>query len=190
MTMGDRIAILDRGQIQQVAPPLDIYNRPANLFVAEFIGSPPMNFIPVTFRAPLLITHGDFRITLPEIWGNALQKYDGCTLILGIRPEDLSLGVPATKNLPVKVELVENLGNDAYLSLKLLLSDSPLPNFPRSNTIRNNNLLQARTSPERVVRLGEEVWLSINPEKIHFFDPETELAIFPRSRSLSLPFES
>lgn len=185
MTMGDRIAILDRGQIQQVAPPLDIYNRPANLFVAEFIGSPPMNFIPVTFRTPLLITHDDFRMTLPETWGNALQKYDGCTLILGIRPEDLNLGVPATKNLPVKVELVENLGNDAYLSLKLMLSGSPLPNFPR-----NNNLLQARTSPERVVRLGEEVWLSINPEKIHFFDPETELAIFPRSRSLSLPFES
>lgn len=185
MTMGDRIAILDRGEIQQVASPLEIYNRPANLFVAEFIGSPPMNFIPVIFRAPLLITHGDFRMTLPETWENALQKYDGCTLILGIRPENWNLGVPATKNLPVKVELVENLGNDAYLSLKLLLSDSPLSNFSR-----NNNLLQARISPERMIQLGEEVWLSINPEKIHFFDPETELAIFPRSRSLSLPFES
>ena len=185
MTMGDRIAILDRGQIQQVAPPLEIYNRPENLFVAEFIGSPPMNFIPVTFRAPLLITHGDFRMTLPETWGNVLHKYDGCTLILGIRPENWSLGVPATKNLPVKVELVENLGNNAYISLKLLLSGSPLPNFPK-----NNNLLQAQISPERIVRFGEEVWLSINPDKIHFFDPETELAIFPRSRSLSLPFEN
>ncbi|KST66462.1 ABC transporter ATP-binding protein [Mastigocoleus testarum] len=185
MTMGDRIAILDRGQIQQVAPPLEIYNRPANLFVAEFIGSPPMNFIPVTFRAPLLITHGDFRMTLPAIWENALQKYDGCSLILGIRPENWSIGVPATKNLPVRVELVENLGNDAYISLKLLLLDSPEPNFSR-----RNNLLQARISPERILQLGEEVWLSINTEKIHFFDPETELAIFPRSRSLSLPFES
>ena len=185
MTMGDRIAILDQGQIQQVASPLEIYNRPANLFVAEFIGSPPMNFIPVIFRAPLLITHGDFRMTLPEVWGNALQKYDGHTLILGIRPENLSLGVPATKNLPVKVELVENLGNDAYLSLKLILSGSQLPYFPR-----NNNLLQVRISPEQLVRLGEEVWLSINSEKIHFFDPETELAIFPRSRSLCLPFEN
>ena len=185
MTMGDRIAILDRGQIQQVAPPLEIYNRPANLFVAEFIGSPPMNFIPVTFRAPLLITHGDFRMTLPATWENALQKYDGCSLILGIRPENWSIGVPATKNLPTKVELVENLGNDAYISLKLLLSDSPEPDFSR-----RNNLLQARIPPERILQLGEEVWLSINPEKIHFFDPETELAIFPRSRSLYLPFES
>ncbi len=194
MTMGDRIAILDQGQIQQVAPPLEIYNRPANLFVAEFIGSPPMNFIPVTFRTPLLITHGDFRMTLPEIWGNALQRYDGCTLILGIRPENLSLGVPATKNLPVKVELVENLGNDAYLSLQLLLSGSPLPhisgrNISRKNISRKNKLLQARISPERMVKIGEEIWLSINPEKIHFFDPQTELAIFPKIRSLSLPFE-
>ena len=185
MTMGDRIAILDRGEIQQVARPLEIYNRPANLFVAEFIGSPPMNFIPVTFRAPLLITHGDFRMTLPDTWENALQKYDGCTLILGVRPENWSLGVPATKNLPVKVELVENLGNDAYLSLKLLLSGSPLADFHK-----NNNLLQARISPESVVRIGEQVWLSINSEKIHFFDPETEMAIFPRSRLLSLPFEN
>ncbi|MDJ0693881.1 ABC transporter ATP-binding protein [Mastigocoleus sp. MO_188.B34] len=185
MTMGDRIAILDRGQIQQVAPPLEIYNRPANLFVAEFIGSPPMNFIPVIFRAPLLITHGDFRMTLPATWENALQKYDGCSLILGIRPENWSIGVPATKNLPAQVELVENLGNDAYISFKLLLSDSPEPDFSR-----RNNLLQARISPERILQLGEEVWLSINPEKIHFFDPETKLAIFPRSRSLSLPFES
>ncbi len=57
MTMGDRIAIMSEGKIQQVASPLELYNRPANLFVAEFIGSPPMNFIPVEFHAPQLITH-------------------------------------------------------------------------------------------------------------------------------------
>jgi multiple sugar transport system ATP-binding protein len=120
MTMGDRIAILNQGQLQQVAPPLELYNRPANRFVAEFIGSPPMNFIPVQFHAPQLITNGDFRLTLPEIWGNALQKYDGQTLILGIRPEHLIVSVAANKNLPVQVELVENLGNDTYLSTRLL----------------------------------------------------------------------
>ncbi|KAB8317948.1 ABC transporter ATP-binding protein [Tolypothrix campylonemoides VB511288] len=172
MTMGDRIAILNHGQLQQVAPPLELYNRPANRFVAEFIGSPPMNFIPVQFHAPQLITNGDFRLTLPEIWGNALQKYDGQTLILGIRPEHLILSVAANKNLPVQVELVENLGNDTYLSTRLLE-----PGFQKSAFGANE--VQVRVPPERFVRVGEQLWLSLTLEKIHFFDPETEQAIFP-----------
>ncbi len=180
MTMGDRIAILDGGKLQQVAPPLELYNRPANRFVAEFIGSPPMNFIPVEFHAPLLITNDDFRLTLPEYWGSALQKYDGRTIILGIRPEHLILSVPANKNLPLKVELVENLGNDTYLAAKL--TDV---NF--QNTALNQTL-QVRIPPDKLVRLGEQLWFSLIPEKIHFFDPETELAIFPKN-SPSLPFE-
>ncbi len=182
MTMGDRIAILNHGQIQQVAPPLELYNYPANRFVAEFIGSPPMNFIPVEFHSPRLITNGDFRLTLPEYWEKALQKYDGQTLILGIRPEHLNLSVPATKNLPTKVELVENLGNDSYVSTKL-----EIPGFFGANFASHN--LQVRVPPDRFVAIGEEVWLSLTPEKIHFFDPETELAIFPQNPSPSLPFE-
>ncbi|MFN6159593.1 MAG: ABC transporter ATP-binding protein, partial [Dolichospermum sp.] len=127
MTMGDRIAIMSEGKIQQVAPPLELYNRPANRFVAEFIGSPPMNFIPVEFHAPLVISHPNFRFTLPDTWGSALQPYDGKTLILGIRPEHLTLSVPATKNLPVKVDLVENLGNDTFLSVKIADPDGHHP---------------------------------------------------------------
>ncbi|MDJ0795311.1 MAG: ABC transporter ATP-binding protein [Calothrix sp. MO_167.B12] len=180
MTMGDRIAILDRGQLQQVAPPLELYNRPANRFVAEFIGSPPMNFIPVEFHAPLLITNGDFRLTLPEYWGSVLQKYDGRTILLGIRPEHLILSVPANKNLPLQVELVENLGNDTYLAAKL--TDV---NFQKTAL---NHTVQVRVPPDKLVRLGEQLWFSLTPEKIHFFDPETELAIFPKT-SPSLPFE-
>jgi multiple sugar transport system ATP-binding protein len=173
MTMGDRIAIMYGGQIQQVAPPLELYNYPANRFVAEFIGSPPMNFIPVEFHAPLLITHANFRFTLPEAWGKALQKYDGQTVILGIRPEHLSLSVPATKNLPVKVDLVENLGNDSFLAVRI--SDPDLTNS-------DGQTLQVRIPPDRFISLGEQLWLSLVPEKLHFFDPETELAIFPKSR--------
>ncbi|MDM9380993.1 ABC transporter ATP-binding protein [Chlorogloeopsis sp. ULAP01] len=180
MTMGDRIAILNQGQLQQVDRPLELYNRPANLFVAEFIGSPPMNFIPVEFHAPLLITNGDFRFTLPDFWGSALQKYDGRKLILGIRPEHLTLSVPATKNLPVQVELAENLGNDSFLSTKLVGTS-----FQQAGTFKNS--LQVRVPPERFIRVGEQVWLSFTPEKIHFFDPETELAIFPKSSIPSLP---
>ncbi|MEH1966278.1 ABC transporter ATP-binding protein [Nostoc sp.] len=171
MTMGDRIAIMSEGKIQQVASPLELYNRPANLFVAEFIGSPPMNFIPVEFHAPQLITHSQFRFTLPEVWGKALQKYDGKTLILGIRPEHLNLSMPATKNLPVQVDLVENLGNDSFLAVKIAQ--------PESQSATTANSLQVRIPPDRFVQAGEQLWLSLTLEKIHFFDPETELAIFP-----------
>ncbi|MEH2112026.1 ABC transporter ATP-binding protein [Nostoc sp.] len=171
MTMGDRIAIMSEGKIQQVASPLELYNRPANLFVAEFIGSPPMNFIPVEFHAPQLITHPQLRFTLPEVWGKALQKYDGKTLILGIRPEHLNLSMPATKNLPVQVDLVENLGNDSFLAVKIA--------EPGSQPATTANYLQVRIPPDRFVQPGEQLWLSLTPEKIHFFDPETELAIFP-----------
>ena len=182
MTMGDRVAILDRGEIIQVAPPLEIYNRPANRFVAEFIGSPPMNFITVKFQSPCLITKGDFRLTLPETWGSALRKYNGRTLILGVRPEHWHLSLPATKNLPAQVEWTENLGNDSYLAVKLIETS-----FQKEYLTTDS--LQVRLPPEKLVNRGEKVWLSLNPEKIHFFDPETELAISPKSNYLSLPFE-
>ncbi|MBV9387992.1 MAG: ABC transporter ATP-binding protein [Chroococcidiopsidaceae cyanobacterium CP_BM_ER_R8_30] len=168
MTMGDRIAVMCAGQLQQVAHPLDLYNRPATQFVAEFIGSPPMNFLQVQFHAPLLITHSHFRLTLPNIWAEALQKYDGQSLILGIRPEHLSLSVAAPKNLLVKVDLVEALGNDTYLFIR-----------PFEPTTPAATALQARIPPDRVVRVGEQLWLSLAPEKIHFFHPETGLAIRP-----------
>ena len=166
MTMGDRIAIMNAGQIQQVAQPLELYNKPANLFVAEFIGSPPMNFLPVQFTAPLLISHPQFRFTLPDIWAKNLQQYDGRELILGIRPEHLSIHPPATKNLSVQVEIVEALGHETYL--RVCLTDAP--------AVR----MQVRVPPERSIRVGDELWLAVAHDKIHLFDPDTELAIFPR----------
>lgn len=167
MTMGDRIAVMNKGQIQQLADPLEIYNRPANLFVAEFIGSPPMNFIPVQFQAPLLITNSQFRLTLPDIWERALKKYDRQTLILGIRPEHLSLSLPAPKNLQVEIDLVEALGNETHLSVHL-------------TEIADNANLQVRITPDKIARIGEQLWLSIAPDKIHLFDSETGNAIRPR----------
>lgn len=167
MTMGDRIAVMCAGQLQQVAHPLELYNRPATKFVAEFIGSPPMNFLPVQFHVPLLMTHSHFRLTLPDFWADTLQKYDGQSLILGIRPEHLSLSVAAPKNLPVKVDLVEALGNETYLFVRPPESDAA------------TTPLQVRIPPERVVRVGEQLWLSVAVDKIHFFHPETGIAIRP-----------
>ena len=166
MTMGDRIAVMNAGQIQQIASPLELYNRPANRFVAEFIGSPPMNFLPVQFKAPLLITHDPFRLTLPPFWEPTLRPYDGRTLTLGIRPEHFSVGVPAPKNLHVQVELVEALGSETYLSVRLLDTDTRQPIF-----------LQARIEPDHPVRVGDDLWLTIAPDKLHLFDPASDLAI-------------
>jgi multiple sugar transport system ATP-binding protein len=154
---------MNQGQIQQLAPPLELYNHPANQFVAEFIGSPPMNFLSVQVKAPLLITHPQFRLTLPEVWAPVLKKYDGRSLTLGIRPEHLSVSVPAPKNLPVQVELVEALGNDTYLTVSLAES-SPL---------------QVRTAPDQLVQMGDQLWLSMVVDKIHLFDPQTGLAVRP-----------
>ena len=156
MTMGDRIAVMNQGQIQQVAPPLELYQAPANRFVAEFIGSPTMNFLPVQIKSPLVVTHEAFRLTLPGGWEALLQPYDGRQVTLGIRPEHLSLSLPAPKNLPVRVARVEALGSETYLTV--MLKEVPL---------------QVRISPDRPVCLGEELWLAIAPEQVHLFDTET-----------------
>lgn len=169
MTMGSRIAVMNQGQLQQVAPPLELYNRPVNRFVAEFIGSPPMNFIPVQFTAPLLITHPQFRLTLPEIWQKVLTPYNEQKLLLGIRPEHLIVSCPATKNLPVIVDRMEALGHETLLWVHLL----------GENNV--NSSLQVRIPSETQLQQGEKIWLAITPEKIHLFDPKTELAIIPGS---------
>ena len=163
MTMGDRIAVMNAGQIQQVDAPLELYNHPANRFVAEFIGSPPMNFLPVQVKSPRLITYQEFRLTLPEAWEEVLQGYDGRSLLLGIRPEHLSISLPAPKNLSVEVDLVEALGNETLLSVHLAGDRS--------------TILQVRIPPDRPVRVGEQLWLSLAIDKIHLFDEQTGIAI-------------
>ncbi len=163
MTMGDRIAVMNAGQIQQLATPLELYHYPANRFVAEFIGSPPMNFLPVQVKSPLGLSHSQFRLTLPDEWASTLHSYDGDTVLLGIRPEHLRVSDAAPDHLPVQVELVEALGNETFLAVSLA-----------------GEMLQARVEPDRPMRLGEELWLAIAPEKIHLFNFETGLAIRPQ----------
>jgi multiple sugar transport system ATP-binding protein len=158
MTMGDRIVVLNAGQIQQVATPLDLYNHPKNCFVAQFIGSPPMNFIPVQVKAPLAIVHPAFRVTLPPDWEPLLTSLDGQAVRLGIRPEHFVVSVPAPKNLQVKVELVEALGNETLITAEF-----------------GEARLQVRIPPDILVRPGDVIWLAIVPDKLHVFDPKTGL---------------
>jgi multiple sugar transport system ATP-binding protein len=162
MTMGDRIAVMNQGQIQQIASPLELYHKPANRFVAGFIGSPPMNFLSVQVQAPLTLIHPSFRLTLPSEWETALAAYHGQTLTLGIRPEHLRLSVPAPKNLPVTIQRIEALGSETYLTLSL--EGAPL---------------QVRLESDQPFQIGDRLDLALQPERIHLFDAHTEAAIQP-----------
>ncbi len=153
MTMGDRIAVMKDGILQQVAPPREIYDNPANMYVAGFIGSPTMNFIPVTLDGDVAKASG-FEVKLPKNPGT--QKG-----VLGIRPEDLDEhpreGGPT---IDLKVEVVEMLGSDQFLYGKVGADD-----------------IIARVDPQLKVAVGDRVRLGLNMRRLHLFDAETELAV-------------
>ena len=163
MTMGDRIAVMNEGQIQQIAPPLEIYNRPANLFVAEFIGSPSMNFLPVDLVSPLKLANRYFSLDLPAAWSKTLQHIQAKSLILGIRPQHLSIDAPAESNIQVEVDLVETLGNETYVFAHL--------------TAQPDRSLTVSLPPDKPVAVGDRLWLAINLNKIHLFTVDEGRAI-------------
>ena len=153
MTMGDRIAVMKDGILQQVAPPREIYDHPANIYVAGFIGSPTMNFVPVTVHDKAAKASG-FDIELPR----SVNVEKG---ILGIRPEALTErpreGHPG---LELKVEVVEVLGSDQFLYGTC-----------------GSDTMTARVEPQMKVEVGDRVRLGIDPRQFHLFDVETEKAL-------------
>src|SRR5213078_4846678 len=154
MTMGDRIAVMRDGVLQQVAPPREIYDHPANMYVAGFIGSPTMNFIPVTISDHEAKASG-FELKLPEAPGVARG-------ILGIRPEHFLPTVSEEDAaIDLKVEVLEVLGADQYLYGKIGSDD-----------------LIARVDPALKVSIGDRVRLAVNMKRLHLFDAETEKAVF------------
>ena len=185
MTMGDRIAVMNAGQIQQVAAPLTLYHQPANQFVAEFIGSPPMNFLPVHLKG-LLIQHSHFRFTLSSAWETVLQPYNGRELILGIRPEHLSLSLPAPKNLPVQVSRVEALGSETYLTATFAEPPSWADSMLALPTQAASSSIQVRIAADQPLidqsanrPTDQPLWLALAADKLHLFDPDSGLAIRP-----------
>jgi multiple sugar transport system ATP-binding protein len=124
MTLGDRVAIMKLGVLQQVGTPRDLYDRPANVFVAGFIGSPPMNLLPgelIGDGAVARTALGDLPLPLPR----ELRPADG-RVVVGVRPEAFAEGAPADAEIAVDapVELTESLGSDVYLHLRLT-GDAP-----------------------------------------------------------------
>ncbi len=153
MTMGDRIAVLRDGLLQQVASPRDIYEQPANMYVAGFIGSPKMNFIPVTVQGQTAKASG-FELELPRAPGIARG-------MLGLRPEDLTEDTrEGNTALEMKIEVVEILGSDQYL-----YGDT------------GGDAVIARVDPHLKAAVGDRIRLGINMRRLHVFDLETEKAI-------------
>ena len=152
MTMGDRIAVMNRGQIQQIAPPMTVYNHPANLFVASFIGSPAMNLLPVEWVGDTL-KHPQFKLTLSNDWLARLQQINTRSLVLGIRPQHLTITETGSSDLSVMVESVEALGNETYIY----------------SSLDNQSNLTISTFGDRHIANREILPLKIDVAKIHLF---------------------
>jgi multiple sugar transport system ATP-binding protein len=170
MTMGDRIAVMSLGLLQQLATPQELYDRPANKFVAGFIGSPSMNFVDTTIEQQsghLYAKAAGFTMRVPDAKANALQGYIGQTITLGIRPEHLVEFQPGDPNVPedskihAKVDVVELLGNEIFVYL----------------TTSADRTITARMDPNLRLKRGQEIVVSSPSERMHFFDPQTELSI-------------
>ena len=163
MTMGDRIAVMNNGQIQQIASPLEIYNHPANRFVAEFIGSPPMNFLPVNFDGADRLINKYFELNIPSEWTKTLRANAIESLTLGIRPQHLSLSTQSKSSLQIEVDLVEALGNETYITAHLVAD--------------NRAILTVSLPPDKPIAIGDILWLAVDLNKIHLFTVDREMAI-------------
>ena len=156
LTMGDRIAVLKDGILQQVGTPRDLYETPANVFVAGFIGSPAMNLFPVSRKGDAIL-FGSEEIPLERA---AAAKTDAPEVTVGIRPEDLNIVGEGAPGLPVTIDLVEELGADGYLYGHTEL------NGKRSNIVAR---VDGRSHPYA----GETVTLSPVRHHLHLFDIES-----------------
>ncbi|RPJ43227.1 MAG: sn-glycerol-3-phosphate ABC transporter ATP-binding protein UgpC [Deltaproteobacteria bacterium] len=165
MTMGDRIVVMKDGLKQQVGPPLELYFKPANKFVAGFIGSPAMNFI----EGDLLSEGGELnfqaagiKVKVPKDKAEPLRKYSKKRVIFGIRPEDLPEAACALpgETIEAVVEVMEPLGSEVYLDVKI-----------------GERSLIARTEPTTKAKPHAAICLQPSPENMRFFDIETEKAL-------------
>ena len=162
MTMGDRMAVMSKGELQQVGTPLEVYEQPANLFVASFIGTPPMNFVPATLGdAGTTVTASGFRMPVPQAFRAAAAGRDGLKVVLGIRPENVREasreGGGATVPVTAKVEFVEPLGHEVIVHGRI-----------------GDELVVAKVDPHRSPQIGSTIELVIETEAAHLFDAATE----------------
>jgi len=172
MTMGDRIAVMRDGVVQQVDTPMGLYTKPANMFVAGFIGTPAMNFVDAILREEngrYVVDAGAFRVVIPESKnGEKFPQYVGKPVVFGVRPEDIfdkelsPLVKPTNENtIKVAVDVIEPMGPIVTMYL----------------TTAKHNLV-ATIDAETKAKEGEEIEVTLDMEKTHLFDKETEQAIY------------
>ncbi len=192
LTMGDRVAVIRKGVLQQIDTPREIYLYPKNIFVAGFIGSPSMNFVYSTVKTSakgIVLTFGDDKI-LSKDAPEALNGYEGKEIVLGIRPEAFEDSVYAnkkefTEELNIDVSLLEQLGSDTYIhfykdinpvqteAIEEILADEG----EDISVLGTQTKFIARINPNATIEEGQNINLALNPSKLHFFDPESGLAI-------------
>lgn len=186
MTMGDRVAVMRNGHLQQCAPPQELYDRPANLFVAAFIGSPAMNlFEGGLSESAQSIALGSQNIEIPTslcLKRPGLKRYANKLVVIGIRPEMLT--APDERDVPVtimgKVDLVEALGSEQLVHFTIdaprVQAEGTLEKDAEglaSGSLNVGGEGVARIDPKAVVRPGEEMTFALETDCIHFFDPVT-----------------
>jgi multiple sugar transport system ATP-binding protein len=202
MTMGDRVAVMRKGELQQVAPPQELYDNPVNLFVGGFIGSPAMNMVKATIERAnggLAAKTGSETIALGDetLSGHpALKNYEGKDVILGIRPEDLEdaslvSDTPADRRLKGEVVLEEALG--AEIMVHFTIDAEPaatedvrelaqdLGDERAVEETAEQTTMVGRFNPRTDVRVGETAEIAVDTRALHFFDPETGAGIYDES---------
>jgi len=166
MTMGDRIAVMRDGILQQLDTPQNLYDHPTNMFVAGFIGSPAMNFFPATLQqegGELYINGEGLRLKVPQQYRQALLSQAGKQLIFGLRPEDVAdvrmePNADPASVVPVTVDVVEPMGSEIYLYL----------------LTSGNQQFVARVDPLTRVTPGEQMQVTFDMAKMHAFDPTSQ----------------
>src|SRR5213595_2312675 len=195
MTLGDRVAVMRDGVLQQLAPPQELYREPRNLFVAEFIGSPAMNLVGVDLErsnGSLVAAFGDSRLTLDD--SPALAAFVGKRMILGARPEHIedaaiASDAPGDRRLAAVVDIREDLGSDVYVHFgvggpPVLGEDvraavgSDAVETAEAQTRRKGNLWVARVGHTSRAQEGEPIELVVDTSRLRFFDPETGDGIY------------
>jgi multiple sugar transport system ATP-binding protein len=164
MTMGDRIVVMKDGHVQQVAAPKEIYDHPANKFVASFIGSPPMNFMDaeLEMRGDAAVLSGPaFSFAVNATTAQRLAHSATRSVTLGVRPEDVIVGkgVDGSGAMRARIDVVETLGAEQHLSLA-----------------SDGNVLLARVNADFPAHIGDQVEATIDPEKLHVFDRASGVA--------------
>ena len=166
MTLGDRVVVMKDGVVQQVGEPLELYNAPANLFVASFLGSPAMNFATVRVEAEnggLWAAGKGIRIKVPPALADRLTRHAGAEVTMGIRPEDLHVSGaadPMELGFDVVVEVVEKLGSEILLDVAV-----------------GEQSMVAAVEPTIRAAVRDRLRLALNPERLHFFDLQSEIAL-------------